>query len=46
MLLARDQPGDHERALELLERARGTAESLGMAGLVAEGQTMLNEQPT
>jgi tetratricopeptide (TPR) repeat protein len=33
MLLARDQPGDRERALELLNKALDTAQELGMKGL-------------
>jgi tetratricopeptide (TPR) repeat protein len=42
MLIARGSSGDHERARELLGSALSTAESLGMAGLVAECQAMLD----
>ena len=36
MLLARDGPGDRDRAVDLLAESLRTAESLGMAGLVAQ----------
>jgi tetratricopeptide (TPR) repeat protein len=34
MLLTRDQPGDRDRAMSLLEEALGTARELGMASLI------------
>ena len=41
MLLARDQPGDAERALELLAEAVSTYHSLGMDSWAAAATTSL-----
>ena len=41
MLLARQGEGDAERAQGLLQKAAATAESLGMAGVLADTQSLL-----
>lgn len=45
MLLARDQPGDRERALELAELALATAESLGMNALKENLRELTSPDP-
>jgi DNA-binding SARP family transcriptional activator len=40
MLLARRQPGDHDKALELLNEALAAAEQLGLKALVDEAQPL------
>jgi len=41
MLLARNAPGDRERARELLEACLGTAERLGMAKLAEQARELI-----
>ena len=40
MLLARDQPGDREKAGGLLERALASAREMGMAKVVADCEAL------
>jgi len=42
MLLARDGPGDREKALGLLTQALGTAKELGMERLAGRAETLPN----
>jgi tetratricopeptide (TPR) repeat protein len=44
MLLERGEPGDRERAVELLGRALETARSLGMASLTARVEALLEQE--
>ncbi len=43
MLLARDGPGDRDKALVLLTQALGTAKELGMERLVGRAEALLGQ---
>jgi hypothetical protein len=45
MLLARDSPGDRDKAFALLDSALATARRLGMHGLEDRVAVVLNRQP-